>query len=68
MIIVADTRLFAEARGIHCIGTLGMLIEAKNEGFITALRPYFIELLAKKRYFTVSLLNRILALNSEQPL
>ncbi|GHV41582.1 hypothetical protein AGMMS49546_17770 [Spirochaetia bacterium] len=61
-------RLFAEARGIHCIGTLGMLIEAKNEGLMPALRPFFAELIAKNRYFALSLLNRILVLHSEQPL
>ncbi|GHU81966.1 hypothetical protein FACS189468_5540 [Spirochaetia bacterium] len=61
-------RLFAEARGIHCIGTLGMLIEAKNEGLIPTLRHFFSELIAKNRYFALSLLNRILVLNSEQPL
>jgi predicted nucleic acid-binding protein len=61
-------RLFAEARGIHCIGTLGILIEAKNEGFIPALRLFFAKLIAGKRYFTIPLLNRILVLNSEQPL
>jgi predicted nucleic acid-binding protein len=61
-------RLFAEARGIHCIGTLGMLIEAKDEGFIPALRPFFTNLITKKRYFALSLLNSILVSNSEPPL
>jgi predicted nucleic acid-binding protein len=59
-------RSFAEERGIICTGTLGVLIEARNENLIPALRPLFAELLARKRYFTIPLLNRILALNSEQ--
>jgi predicted nucleic acid-binding protein len=61
-------RSFAEDRGIVCTGTLGILTEAKAENLIPALRPLFAELLAKRRYFTIPLLNRILALNFEQPL
>jgi predicted nucleic acid-binding protein len=61
-------RSFAEGRGIICAGTLGILIEARAGNLIPALRPLFSELLAKNRYFTMPLLNRILALYSEEPL
>jgi predicted nucleic acid-binding protein len=61
-------RSFAEDRGIICTGTLGILIEARTENLIPALRPLFVELLAKKRYFALPLLNRILIFNSEDPL
>jgi predicted nucleic acid-binding protein len=61
-------RLFAESRCIICTGTLGILIEAKAGNLIPALRPLFVNLLAKGRYFAVPLLNSILALNYEQPL
>jgi predicted nucleic acid-binding protein len=61
-------RSFAEGRGIVCTGTLGILTEAKAGNFIPALRPLFAQLLAKRRYFAIPLLNHILALNSEQPL
>jgi predicted nucleic acid-binding protein len=61
----SDARLFAEARGIHCTGTLGILIEAKKKGFLSVLRPLCLELLAKDRYFSVSLLNQILVAYNE---
>jgi predicted nucleic acid-binding protein len=61
-------RSFAEDRGVVCTGTLGILIEARAENLMPALRPLFAELLAKRRYFTIPLLNSILALSSEQPL
>ena len=61
-------RSFAEDRGIICAGTLGILIEARTGNLIPALRPLFAGLLAKKRYFSIPLLNSILALNAEQPL
>jgi predicted nucleic acid-binding protein len=61
-------RLFAEGRGIICTGTLGILIESRAGNLIPALRPLFVDLLAKGRYFAIPLLNSILALNYEQPL
>ncbi|GHV46708.1 hypothetical protein AGMMS49546_35200 [Spirochaetia bacterium] len=60
-----DARIFAESRGIRCTGTLAVLIDAKDEHLIPALRPLFSELLAKERYFSVSLLNQILTDNNE---
>jgi predicted nucleic acid-binding protein len=60
-----DARLFAESTGITCIGTPGVLVLAKRKGHISALRPLFFELLAKERYFSVSLLNKILSDNNE---
>jgi predicted nucleic acid-binding protein len=64
----SDARLFAEARGIRCTGTLGILIEAKKKGIISVLRPLFSALLAGGRYFAVSLLNQILTANNEMDL
>jgi predicted nucleic acid-binding protein len=63
-----DARLFAEARGIHCTGTIGVLIESKRKGFIPCLRPLLIKLLAKNRYYSASFLNEILTLSNEAPL
>jgi predicted nucleic acid-binding protein len=34
-------RNFAENQSIRCIGTLGVLVRAKNAGLIDALRPLF---------------------------
>jgi predicted nucleic acid-binding protein len=63
-----EARLIAEARGIRCTGTLGILMEAKDVSLISALRPLFSKLLLKGRYFSIPLLNQILALNKEAPL
>lgn len=61
-------RTVAESHDIKCIGTLGMLTLAKQKGFINELRRYFIQLLENERYFSTTLLNRILQLNQEYPL
>jgi predicted nucleic acid-binding protein len=63
-----DGRQFAESRGILCTGTIGVLGEAKDLGLIPSLRPLFAELLAKKRYFALPLLNAFLSVNNELPL
>jgi predicted nucleic acid-binding protein len=63
-----DARQFAESSGITCIGTPGVLVLAKRKGLIPALRPLFSELLAKERYFSVSLLNQVLTDNNEMRL
>ena len=64
----SDARLYAETRGVRCTGTLGILIEAKKKNFIPALRPLFIELVSKRRFFTRQLLNTILTISNETPL
>lgn len=53
-------RTYAENLGINCIGTLGILIKAKDKGFIENLRPLFQSLLNNKRYYSVKLLNSLL--------
>lgn len=61
-------RLCAEARGIRCTGTLGVLMEARKKNLIPALRPIFTALLEHNRYFGLPLLNRILEDSGETPL
>jgi predicted nucleic acid-binding protein len=70
LLLIEDkaARLFAEGRGIICTGTLGILVGAKAEQLIPALRPLFAELLVKGRYFAIPLLNSLLTANYEQPL
>jgi predicted nucleic acid-binding protein len=63
-----EARKFAEARSILCIGTPGVLELAKRKNLLPALRPIFIELLTKGRYFSESLFNSILAANGEPSL
>lgn len=58
-------RKIAENFQVECIGTIGILIAAKKSGQIKKLKPNFVTLLKNKRYFSKSLLNRILADNHE---
>lgn len=60
-------RIAAESYNIKCLGTLGVLTLAKKKGYIKELRQYFIQLLKKERYFSISLLNQILQINNENP-
>jgi predicted nucleic acid-binding protein len=53
-------RRVAESRNILCIGSLGVLVAAKNLNLISALRPLFAKLLAADRYYSINLLNHIL--------
>jgi predicted nucleic acid-binding protein len=53
-------RSIAEHFGINCIGTIGLLVKAKESDFIKELRPVFIQLLKHKRYYAISLLNGVL--------
>jgi predicted nucleic acid-binding protein len=54
-----DAKNFAETQSINCMGTLAVLIDAKDAGLIDAMRPLFKTLLENKRYYSISLLNRI---------
>lgn len=58
-------RKIAENFKVKCIGTIGILIAAKKSDQIKKLKPYFVKLLKNKRYYSKSLLNRILANNNE---
>jgi predicted nucleic acid-binding protein len=42
-----EAREYAESRGIHCIGTIGVLELAKEAELIPAIRPFFLEILDK---------------------
>jgi predicted nucleic acid-binding protein len=61
-------RTVAESRNICCLGALAVLAEAKAQKLVPELRPLFLQLLAKKRYYTKTLLNTILGANNETPL
>lgn len=58
-------RLIAESMEVNCIGTIGLLISAKQENFITKLRPLFEILLANKRHYSLQLLNSVLRSENE---
>ncbi len=53
-------RIIAESLNINCIGTLGLLLKAKQKGLINELKPLFNDLLLAGRYFSLKLLNDIL--------
>lgn len=61
-------RRIAESLGIDCVGTLGVLSEARARGIISELRPLFTEFLSHGRYYGVPLLNDILAHHGEAPI
>jgi predicted nucleic acid-binding protein len=58
----------AKSHNIRSIGTLGILTLAKRKGLIRELRTYFIQLIEKRRYFSLKLMNEVLELNQEEPL
>jgi len=54
-------RTIAESLGINCIGTIGLLLIAKERGLIGELKPIFECFLKNNRYYSLDLLNVILA-------
>jgi predicted nucleic acid-binding protein len=58
-------RRIAENLNINCIGTLGLLVAAKEKSLVKNLKPLFAELIKNKRYYSLNLLNKILIQNDE---
>jgi predicted nucleic acid-binding protein len=58
-------RSFAEELEINCIGTLAVLIKAKEKGLIADLKPIFKNLIQNKRFYSKSVLNEILSRQNE---
>lgn len=54
-------RIIAESLDVNCIGTIGLLIKAKQKGLIVELKPIFEKWIATGRYFSKRFLNHILA-------
>lgn len=67
-LIVDDkkARSIAEALEINCIGTLAILIKAKEKRLISHLRPVFDKLINNRRYYSIDVLNKILANQNEK--
>ena len=53
-------RILAESLNVNCIGSLGLLIKAKQKGLVTELKPLFSKLIETRRYFSKRLLNDLL--------
>lgn len=60
-------RMIAESLGVNCIGTIGLLIRAKQAGLLSSLKPIFEKLLDSQRYFSKNFLNSILKEMDENP-
>lgn len=58
-------RRVAESLDINCIGSIGILIEAKNRKLIQHLKPLFEKWLTNNRYFSKQFLNLILEKSGE---
>lgn len=61
-------RLMAESLGVNCIGSVGLLIQAKQKGLIQDLRSIFKVWQKNERYFSRKLLNEILSKTGEAPI
>jgi len=61
-------RKVAEYFDLNCIGTLGLLIYAKENGHLSELKTHFEVLLKNNRYYSISLLNNILGSSAEDNL
>lgn len=61
-------RVLAESFNVNCIGSVGLLVKAKEKGLIKELRPIFIKFLKNERYFSQKLLNMILIQAGEKPM
>lgn len=60
MLIIADTGALISLGHINKIGSIGVLVEAKNRGMIEQLKPLFEKWLDLERYFSIDLLNHVL--------
>lgn len=61
-------RSIAENFGINCIGTIGMLVAAKDKDLIKSLKPFFEIFLNNKRFYSIEMLNAILIEKGESSL
>jgi len=59
-------RQTAEIMDISCIGTLSILYKAKEKGIITELRPYFLQFMKMKRFYSKKYLNLFLTKSKEK--
>jgi predicted nucleic acid-binding protein len=61
-------RRIAENFNINCVGTLGILSVAKEKGLIDDLRSIFLTFLRNERYYSINLMNKLLAIHNENPI
>ena len=61
-------RIIAESFDINCIGSIGLLVKAKQKGLVNNLNSIFEKWLDNERHFSKKLLNKILLQIGEDPL
>lgn len=61
-------RIMAESLGVNCIGSIGLLLLAKQKGLIKNLSSIFQIWLENGRYFSQNLLNKVLLKAGEKPI
>jgi hypothetical protein len=58
-------RMVAESNQIQCIGALGVLLQAKQQGFLSEITSYVNMLRASPLHYSEALLNKVLQLAGE---
>jgi predicted nucleic acid-binding protein len=58
----------AESLGVNCIGSIGLLLLAKQKGLLKNLHSIFQIWLENERYFSKNLLNEVLIKAGEEPI
>ena len=69
-VLLLDERMgrrVAISRGLPIVGTLAVLLKAKREGHLQAVRPVLDEMTAQGRYFSRSLRESVLRAAGEHP-
>lgn len=61
-------RIIAESFDLKCIGSIGLLLKAKQKGYVLDLKSVFEKWLENERFFSRKLLNEILIHTGEEPL
>ncbi|MCH6199420.1 DUF3368 domain-containing protein [Aquiflexum sp. LQ15W] len=61
-------RKIAESLGITCIGSIGIILKAKEKGLVEELSPIFKYWMESNRFFTKKLLNQVLEKFGENPI
>ena len=61
-------RIIAESFDLNCIGSIGLLVKAKQKGYILELKSIFEMWLKNERFFSKKLLNEILMQTGEEPI
>lgn len=60
--------VIAESFDVKCIGSIGLLVKAKQIGMINDLSSIFEKWIEEERYFSKKLLNKILIQTGDEPI